>query len=60
MTDRNKRLVEFYKRGFSMREVASQFKISVQRVQQILRMNAPQLIRPIGDRRNNSTGKHRS
>jgi|HubBroStandDraft_3_1064219.scaffolds.fasta_scaffold00290_2 hypothetical protein len=53
---RNDRLVQFYAYGNSMRETATKFKLSLERVRQLLRREAPHLIRRIGDTRSNSTG----
>jgi hypothetical protein len=53
-------LISLYELGYSMREVAKAYSISVERVRQILRANAPHLIRCVGDTRNNSSGKHSS
>ena len=56
MTPRDKALVAYYRNGFSMRETAANFRISLERVRAILRAHAPKLIRRVGDTRNNSTG----
>lgn len=53
---RDEALATYYHRGFSMRETAVEFSISLERVRQILRRDFPHLIRRAYDTRQNSTG----
>lgn len=57
MIKRDQRIVDLYRHGHSMREIASRVELSLARVREIIARDAPQLIRKIGDTRNNSTGK---
>ena len=53
---RNAALAAYYAKGNSIREVAVKFNITLQRAHQILARDYPNLIRAVGDTRNNSTG----
>ena len=45
---RNFQLAAYYQKGFTMRETALHFEVSLERVRQILRKYYPNLIRPVG------------
>lgn len=53
---RNAEMADYYKQGFSMRETALAFDISLERVRAILRQHFPRMIRPAHNTCNNSTG----
>lgn len=55
--DRNRQIVAFYRRGFSLRETGKQFSMSLEMVRQVLLKLAPDAIRPPYDTHSNSTGK---
>lgn len=55
-TSRNDKLIALYAKGFSFRELAARFRISMQCANQILLRFAPHLIRPKGDTTQHSTG----
>jgi transposase len=54
--DRNRAVVRYYAEGFSMRETAAHFGVTMQRVHQILKGYDPESIRPAHDTRSNSRG----
>jgi hypothetical protein len=56
--DRNDRLAAYYKRGFSLRETAVRFKLTMSRVHQIIRDYYPELMRKPYDTTQHSTGAH--
>ena len=45
---RNRKLVQLYQKGHSIRQVASKLGMTFQRVHQLLQREAPKIIRPIG------------
>ena len=46
-----KNIVAYYARGFSLRETASRFGLSMQRIHQLLRRDKKKIIRPPYDTR---------
>ncbi|KKL99991.1 hypothetical protein LCGC14_1808900 [marine sediment metagenome] len=56
-TKRTRMMVEAYKAGGTLREVAAQFGVSMQRVQQVVERHAPEAMRPRGETRFPSVGK---
>jgi len=54
---RNEAIVAYYRRGFSFRETGSHFRLDRETVRLVVKKIAPEIIRPHGDTRSNSTGK---
>ena len=54
------KIAAYYKRGYSLRETAAKFGISMQRVHQLLLRDKPKLIRAVGNTSQNSRGLYSS